>query len=75
MANANTFFAFMAGALTGAAIAILTTTDKGERVLEKVKNKGDEWLDDGREIISKGLDSIEKALERNEEDPFGAEEA
>lgn len=75
MANGNAFFAFVAGALTGAAIAILSTTDKGERVVEKAKNKGNEWLDDGREIISKGLDSLEKALEHNEDDPFGAEEA
>lgn len=69
MANGSSFFTFLAGAAVGAAVAILATTEKGERVVEQIKNKSDEWLDDGMEAVSKGLNKLEDALTKDE-DPF-----
>lgn len=67
MANGSSFFTFLAGAAVGAAVAIFLTTDKGERVMEQIKNKGDEWLDDGMEAVSRGLDKLEDALTKDED--------
>ena len=41
MANGN-FFAFLAGVATGAALLLLANTEKGEEVIEDLKEKGAE---------------------------------
>lgn len=69
MAKGNAFFTFLAGVATGVAIAVFAKTEKGERVVEEIKNKGNEWLDDGMEAVSRGLNNLENALTKDE-DPF-----
>ena len=39
MASSNSFFAFLAGAVTGAALLLLANTDKGVEVIEDLKEK------------------------------------
>ena len=62
MANSNSFFTFLAGAITGAALLILANTDKGVEVMEDIKEKGSEALNNGRAAVLKGLDKLEDAL-------------
>ena len=59
MANSNSFFAFLAGAVTGAALLLLANTDKGVEVMEDIKEKGSEALNDGRAAVLNGLDKLE----------------
>ena len=56
MASSNTFFAFLAGAVTGAALLLLANTDKGVEVIEGIKEKGSQALNDGRAAVLNGLD-------------------
>ena len=62
MANSNSFFAFLAGAVTGAALLLLANTEKGEEVVEDLKEKGSEVLNNGRAAVLNGLDKVEDAL-------------
>lgn len=62
MASSHSFFAFLAGAVTGAALLLLANTDKGVEVVEDLKEKGSEALNNGRAAVLKGLDKLEDAL-------------
>ena len=62
MANGNSLFAFVAGALTGAALLFLAKTEKGEEVVNDIKEKGSEAFTNGRAAVLKGLDKVEDAL-------------
>ena len=75
MANSNSFFTFLAGAITGAALLLLANTDKGVEVVEDIKEKGSEALNDGRAAVLNGLDKIEDALKRKRAEQQAAAEA
>ncbi|MBQ9451015.1 MAG: YtxH domain-containing protein [Bacteroidales bacterium] len=62
MANSNSLFAFLAGVVTGAALLILANTEKGEEVLEDIKEKGSEAFENGRAAVLNGLDKLEDSL-------------
>ena len=62
MANGNSFFAFLAGAVTGAALLILARSEKGEEIVDDIKEKGSEAFNNGRAAVLKGLDKVEEAL-------------
>ncbi|MCR4859163.1 MAG: YtxH domain-containing protein [Bacteroidales bacterium] len=66
MANGN-FFAFLAGVATGAALLILANTEKGEEVIEDIKEKGSEAFENGRAAVLKGLDKLEDTLASEKE--------
>ncbi|MBR4524346.1 MAG: YtxH domain-containing protein [Bacteroidales bacterium] len=63
MANGNSLFTFLAGAVTGAALLLLANTEKGEKVVNDIKEKGTEAFENGRAAVLRGLDKIEDALE------------
>lgn len=67
MANSNSLFAFVAGALTGAALLFLAKTEKGEKVVEEIKEKGSEVFNNGRAAVLKGLDKVEDALKEKKQ--------
>lgn len=62
MAN-NSLFAFLAGAVTGAALLLLANTEKGEEVVNDIKEKGSEAFNNGRAAVLRGLDKIDDAIE------------
>lgn len=62
MAKSNSLFAFLAGAVTGAALLLLANTEKGEEIVEDIKEKGSEAYENGRAAVLKGLDKVEGAL-------------
>ncbi len=61
MANGN-FFAFLAGVAAGAALIILANTEKGEEVIDDLKEKGTEAFENGRAAVLNGLDKLEDKL-------------
>ena len=61
MANGN-FFAFLAGVAAGAALIILANTEKGEEVIDDLKEKGSEAFENGRAAVLNGLDKLEDKL-------------
>ena len=67
MANGN-LFAFLAGLATGAVLISLAGTQKGEEVIEDLKEKGSEAFENGRAAILNGLDKLEDAISSNTED-------
>ena len=77
MANGNSFFAFLAGAVTGVALLLLANTEKGEEVVKDIKKKGSEAFNNGRAAVLKGLDKVEDALKEKKaqtESKFESEE-
>lgn len=72
MSKGNSLFAFIAGAVTGAALLLLANTEKGEEVVEDIKEKGTEAFENGRAAILKRLDQLEKALSRKEREEAAA---
>ena len=77
MANGNSFFAFLAGAVTGAALLLLANTEKGEEVVNDIKEKGSEAFNNGRAAVLRGLDKVEDALKEKKaraESKFESEE-
>jgi len=68
MSRGNSLFAFLAGVVTGAALLILANTEKGEEVVEDLKEKGEEAFENGRAAVLKGLDKIEDALCKKEKE-------
>jgi hypothetical protein len=52
----------VAGALTGAALLFLAKTEKGEEVVNDIKEKGSEAFTNGRAAVLKGLDKVEDVL-------------
>ena len=62
MANGNSLFAFLAGAVTGAALLLLANTEKGEEVVEDIKEKGSEAFNNGRAAVLRGLDKLDDAI-------------
>lgn len=72
MSKGNSLFAFIAGAVTGAALLLLANTEKGEEVVEDIKEKGSEAFENGRAAILKRLDQLEKALSRKEREEAAA---
>ena len=75
MANSNSFFAFLAGAITGAALLLLANTDKGVEVVDDIKEKGSEALENGRAAILNGLDKLEDTLKKKRAEQQAAAEA
>ena len=67
MANGN-LFAFLAGLATGAVLISLAGTQKGEEVIEDLKEKGSEAFENGRAAVLNGLDKLEEAISSNTED-------
>lgn len=61
MANGN-LFAFLAGLATGAVLISLAGTQKGEEVIEDLKEKGSEAFENGRAAVLNGLDKLEEAI-------------
>ena len=62
MSNGNSLFAFLAGAVTGAALLLLASTEKGEEVVEDIKEKGSEAFNNGRAAVLRGLDKLDDAI-------------
>ena len=62
MANGNSFLAFLAGAVTGAALLLLANTEKGEEVVDDIKEKGGEAFNNGRAAVLRGLDKLDDAI-------------
>lgn len=62
MANGNSLFAFVAGALTGAALLLLAKSGKGEEIVNDIREKGAEVINNGRAAVLKGLDKVEDTL-------------
>lgn len=75
MAGSNSFFTFLAGAITGAALLLLANTDKGVEVVEDIKEKGSDALKSGREAVLNGLDKLEDALKEKRAEQQAAESA
>lgn len=62
----NSFFAFVAGALAGAAIALLLAPDSGENTRRKLKQAASDGLDAASEKAESLKEKIESVRERAE---------
>lgn len=64
--NSKLFFAFAAGALLGAGIVALFTTDKGKAIVDKAKGKMDDLSEDVKEKIKKFENDMADLLKPDE---------
>ncbi len=67
MAHGNSLFAFVAGALAGAALLYLAKSEKGEKFVEDVREKGSELFNDGRAAVLSRLDKVEEVLKEKKQ--------
>lgn len=63
MDRGNTLLAFIAGAVAGAAAALLMAPDSGEKTRERIRNKAEGVTEFAKSRIIERLDALEKALE------------
>ena len=63
MNTGNTLFAFIAGAATGAAVALLLAPESGEKTRAKICKTASGVADMAKGKILESLDAIEAALE------------
>ena len=62
----NSLLCFIAGAVTGAAAAILMAPDSGENTRAKIRQGASDMAGKANGRIRESLDVIEKALEEND---------
>ena len=65
MSVGNSLLLFIAGAVTGAAAAILLAPDSGENTRAKIRNRASDIADRTKVQIREGLDTIEQVLEES----------
>ena len=65
MDRGSTLLAFIAGAVAGAAAALLMAPDSGEKTRERIRNNAEGVADYAKSKILERLDALEKALEEN----------
>ena len=58
-----------------AALLLLANTDKGVEVVDDIKEKGSEALENGRAAILNGLDKLEDTLKKKRAEQQAAAEA
>ena len=63
MNTGNSLLAFIAGAMAGAAVALLIAPESGEKTRKRIKEKAVGVADAAKEKILDGLDDIEAVLE------------
>lgn len=63
MNTGNTLLAFIAGAVAGAAAALLLAPESGEKTRKKIRRKASDVSDKVRYKILDGLEIVEDALE------------
>ena len=63
MNTGNSLLAFIAGAMAGAAVALLIAPESGEKTRKRIKDKAVGVADAAREKILDGLEDIETVLE------------
>ena len=63
MNTGNSLLAFIAGAMAGAAVALLIAPESGEKTRMRIKDKAVGVADAAREKILDGLEDIETVLE------------
>ena len=66
MSKGTAFFAFVAGIATGVSLTMLTFTEKGQRIIEAVEKKGEEFFKDIDEEDEE--DPEERETEKEEEE-------
>jgi gas vesicle protein len=65
MSVGNSLLCFIAGAVTGAAAAILLAPDSGENTRAKIRNRASDIAGRTKIQIKEGLDTIEQVLEES----------
>ena len=63
MNTGNSLLAFIAGAMAGAAVALLIAPESGEKTRKRIKDKAVGVADAAKEKIREGLEDIETVLE------------
>ena len=48
--------------MTGVALLLLASTEKGEEVVDDIKEKGSEAFNNGRAAVLRGLDKLDDAI-------------